>query len=79
MNHPYVLQPALQPRRQCGSVTGPQVLAMAILYAFVATLVMLGINVLLASGVAIVMLGVLLGLIPVPTFLTGAGFWTAAA
>lgn len=78
MNHPRVLQPALQPRRQCGSVTSHQIVALTILYTFVITLVLLGINVLLASGVALVMLGVLLGVIPVPNFLTGAGFWTVA-
>jgi hypothetical protein len=78
MNHPFVLQPALQPRRWCGSVAGHQIAAMAIQYTFVITLVVLGVNVLLAAGVALVMFGVLLGVIPVPAALAGASFWTGA-
>jgi hypothetical protein len=79
MSHPYVLQPALQPRRWCGSVTGHQIAAMSLQYGFVGMLVLLGVNVLLAAGVTLVLFGVLVGAIPVPRLLTGAGFWTAAA
>lgn len=76
MNYPFVLQPALQPRRRCGSVAGPQVAALMLQYMFVVVLVLLGVGAPLAAGIALVMFGVLRGVIPVPV--TGASFWTAA-